>query len=79
MATTRLIQMHWLPIGFLGVHPLIHVVGFLKAFGYVERAELTQPEMSSHLRARTGARAAFGGLAAPPSRDAAPNPGAVRV
>jgi len=36
-------QMRWLPIGFLGVHALIHVAGFLKAFGYVELAQLTQP------------------------------------
>ncbi len=35
--------MRWIPIGVLGVHGLIHPMGFLKAFGYADLPELSQP------------------------------------
>ena len=35
--------MRWFPVGVLGVHALIHLMGVFKAFGYVELAPLTQP------------------------------------
>ena len=35
--------MRWFPVGVLGVHALIHLMGVFKAFGYVELARLTQP------------------------------------
>ena len=35
--------MRWFPVGVLGVHALIHLMGVFKAFGYAELAQLTQP------------------------------------
>jgi hypothetical protein len=35
--------MRWLPIGLLGGHALIHLLGFLRAFRYADLAQLTQP------------------------------------
>ena len=35
--------MRWFPIGVLGVHALIHLMGFFKAFGYADLPQLTQP------------------------------------
>ena len=35
--------MRWFLIGVLGVHALIHLMGFFKAFGYADLAQLTQP------------------------------------
>src|SRR5229473_2026019 len=36
-------QMRWIPIALLGVHGLIHLMGFAKAFGYADLPQLTQP------------------------------------
>ena len=35
--------MRWFPVGVLGVHALIHLMGVFKAFGYAELPQLTQP------------------------------------
>jgi Family of unknown function (DUF6544) len=35
--------MRWIPIALLGVHGLIHLMGFAEAFGYVDLPQLTQP------------------------------------
>lgn len=35
--------MTWILAGILGVHGLIHLMGFAKAFGYAELPQLTQP------------------------------------
>lgn len=35
--------MTWVLAGILGVHGLIHLMGFAKAFGYAELPQLTQP------------------------------------
>ncbi len=35
--------MRWIPIALMGVHGLIHVMGFAKAFGYADLPQLTQP------------------------------------
>lgn len=38
-----LYQMRWIPIALIGVHGLIHLMGFAKGFGYAELPQLTQP------------------------------------
>jgi hypothetical protein len=35
--------MRWILIALLGLHSLIHLMGFAKAFGYVDLPQLTQP------------------------------------
>jgi hypothetical protein len=35
--------MRWIPIGVLGLHGLIHLMGFVKGFGYAALPQLTQP------------------------------------
>lgn len=35
--------MHWILIALLGVHGLIHLMGFAKGFGYADLPQLTQP------------------------------------
>ena len=35
--------MRWVLVALLGVHGLIHVMGFAKAFGYADLPQLTQP------------------------------------
>ena len=35
--------MRWIPIALLGVHGLIHLMGFAKGFGYAGLSQLTQP------------------------------------
>src|SRR6187401_2645801 len=35
--------MRWIPIAVLGVHGLIHLMGFAKGFGYTDPPQLTQP------------------------------------
>jgi hypothetical protein len=35
--------MRWIPIALLGMHGLIHLMGFAKAFGYADLPQLTQP------------------------------------
>jgi hypothetical protein len=35
--------MRWIPIVLIGVHGLIHLLGFAKAFGYADLPQLTQP------------------------------------
>src|ERR1700704_1046727 len=35
--------MRWIPIALIGVHGLIHLMGFAKAFGYGDLPQLTQP------------------------------------
>jgi hypothetical protein len=44
---SRVGQMRWFPVGVLGVHALIHLVGFFKAFGY---AILLSSRSPSHER-----------------------------
>ena len=35
--------MRWIPIALVGVHGLIHLMGFAKGFGYAALPQLTQP------------------------------------
>lgn len=35
--------MRWIPIALLGLHGLIHLLGFAKAFGFADLPQLTQP------------------------------------
>ena len=35
--------MRWISVGVLGVHGLIHLMGFAKGFGYADLPQLTQP------------------------------------
>jgi hypothetical protein len=35
--------MRWIPVVLLGVHGLIHLMGFAKSFGYADLPQLTQP------------------------------------
>ena len=36
--------MRWIPIALMGVHRLIHLMGFAKGFGYADLPQLTQPK-----------------------------------
>ena len=36
-------EMRWIPIALMGVHGLIHLMGFAKGFGYADLPQLTQP------------------------------------
>src|ERR1700730_5666822 len=38
-----LYEMRWIPIALIGVHGLIHLMGFAKGFGYADLPQLTQP------------------------------------
>jgi hypothetical protein len=35
--------MRWVLIALIGVHGLIHLIGFAKGFGYADLPQLTQP------------------------------------
>jgi hypothetical protein len=35
--------MRWIPIALMGIHGLIHLMGFAKGFGYADFPQLTQP------------------------------------
>jgi hypothetical protein len=35
--------MRWIPIALMGVHGLVHSMGFAKSFGYADLPQLTQP------------------------------------
>ena len=36
-------EMRWIPIALVGVHGLIHLMGFAKGFGFADLPQLTQP------------------------------------
>ena len=36
-------EMRWIPIALIGLHGLIHLMGFAKGFGYADLPQLTQP------------------------------------
>ena len=39
----NLSEMRWIPSALIGMHGLIHLMGFAKGFGYVDLPQLTQP------------------------------------
>ena len=39
----NLFEMRWIPVALMGVHGLIHLMGFAKGFGYADLPQLTQP------------------------------------